>query len=64
MAEHVVALAFVLVAQLLVSLVDFFELFFRRFFLGLAGLEIGMVLAGHLPIGPLQLVIGRGSFDA
>ena len=63
-AEHVVALAFVLVAQRLVSLVDFFELFFRRFFLGLSGLEIGMVLAGHLPIGLLELVVGRGSFDA
>ena len=30
----------------------------------LAGLEIGMVLAGHFPIGLLDLVIGRGSFDA
>ena len=53
-----------LVAQRLVGFVDFLEFFFRRFFLGLSRLEIGMVLAGHLPIGLLDFVVGRGSFDA
>ena len=63
-AEHVVAFAFFLIAQGLVGFVDFFELFFRRFLLGLSRLQIGMVLAGHLPIGLFELVVGRSPFDA
>ncbi len=63
MAEHVVALAFILIAQRLIGFIDFFELFFRRFLLGLSRLEIGMVLACHLPIGLLELLVGGGSVD-
>ena len=63
MAEHVIAFTFVLIAQRLIGFIDFFELFFRRFLLGLPRLEVGMVLACHLSIGLLELVFGRGSLD-
>ena len=63
-AEHVIAFALFLIAQRLVGFVDLFEFFFRYFFLRLSRLEIGMVLAGHLAIGLLELVVGGGSFDA
>lgn len=64
MPEHVVTLPFVLVAQGFVGFVDFFELFFGGFFLVIAGVQVGVVLAGHLSIGLLEFVIGDGFLDA
>ena len=46
MAEHVVAFPLLLIAQDLVSFIDFFEFFFSGFFLLFAGVQIGMMLAG------------------
>ena len=64
MAEHVITLAFFLIAQRLVCLVDFFELLFRSFLLCFSRLEIRVMLPGHLAIGLLEFVFGGGSFDA
>jgi hypothetical protein len=63
MAEHIVAFAFILIAQRLIGFIDFFKLFFRRLLLSFSHLKIGMVLAGHLPIGLFELVLGRASVD-
>ena len=64
MAEHVVAFAFVLIAQDLIGFIDFFELFFRVFFCSSPALQVGMMLAGQLPKGFFELVVGRVAFDA
>ena len=53
MSEHVVALAPFLVAQRFVGFVDFFKFGFGVFLLGVAGVQVRVVLAGHLAIGLL-----------
>ena len=64
MAEHVVAFPFFLIAEMLIGFVDFFELFFGLLLLLFAGVEIGMMLAGKLAVGFLQIVVGRLPIDA
>jgi len=57
MAEHVIAFAFVLIAEMLVGFVDFFEFFFGSLLLMVARLKVGMVLAGQFAIGLLEVFV-------
>lgn len=62
-AEYVVALPLLLIAQDFVRFVDFLEFFLGGFLLMVASLKIWMVLTGKLSVGFLQLVVGGGTFD-
>ena len=64
MSEHVVAPALFLIAQVLVGLVDLLEFLFGLFLFTLAGLQVRVVLAGHLAIGLLEVVVGDVPVDA
>ena len=60
-AELVVARLFVMVGQYLVSLVDLFELSLR---LGVAGVQVGMVLLSRLTIRLLYFIVRSALLNA
>ena len=64
MTEGIVVSSFALVADDLVCSIDFFKLFFRRFFVLRRSVEIRMVLAGEFAEGLLDVVVGRRPFNA
>jgi hypothetical protein len=64
MAEHVIPLAFLRVAQYFVGFVDFFELIFSGLLFVVPGLQVGVVLARHTPIGFFEFFLRRSLLDS